>query len=281
MFDFFLIVAFISIHSSSPPHSRILKFADTTQAERIHTHKFQDGRWKIIIEATVVPLRLSNSLDCVMLFQIESLIEAMTNRSPNRVNKIVHRVFSSSQVTNALLRRDKKFSTKVLVFASTIWIIIDKHRVRASICDSLMLTLTILFVWSRDAKFLNAVIIPEEPVLKLTFALRNNINSAFATLHYTASGKDVKKFFFLTFGLLLSSKLCSCCDFFTLLYLPTLLLLYAFCLHECEDLVTSNVVKNKNYRQIWYVKIGSKSRILVGCLISFCGHPFFPGRFVI
>ncbi|CAI9784107.1 unnamed protein product [Fraxinus pennsylvanica] len=71
----------------------------------------------------------------------------------------------------------------------------------------LMLALTVLFVWSRDAKFIEAVFIPEESVLKLASSLRNKINGAFATLSYIASGRNVKKFSFVIFGLYILSIL--------------------------------------------------------------------------
>jgi hypothetical protein len=148
--------------------------------------------------------------------------------------KPVHKVLGGGKPADVFLWRDKKVSAGVLGGATAIWVLFDvlDYHLLSLVCHGLILGLVMLFLWSNVNTFIKKspphipeICIPEEPVLELVSSLRIVINRTFAVLRDIASGKDLKKFLTVIAGLWVSSFVGSCCDFLTLLYTITMLLL--------------------------------------------------------
>nr|AFK38654.1 unknown [Medicago truncatula] len=76
------------------------------------------------------------------------------------------------------------------------------------ICHISILVLALLFLWSNAHTFVHKtpphipiVHLPEEPFLQIASALRIEINRGFSALRDIGTGKDVKKFLIVIFGL--------------------------------------------------------------------------------
>jgi len=66
--------------------------------------------------------------------------------------------------------------------------------------------------------------IPEDLVVNVSRALRNDINRALHLFREIAMGHDLKKFLGVIVGLWILSGVGSCCDFLTLIYIAILML---------------------------------------------------------
>lgn len=131
------------------------------------------------------------------------------------------------------LWRNKKISAGVLGGATALWVLFElvEYHFLTLVCHSLILTLAGFFLWSNASVLINksppripVVRIPEEPVMQVAAALRIEFNRAFVVLRDIASGKDLKKFLCVIFGLWILSILGSSCSFLTLFYIGFVLL---------------------------------------------------------
>ena len=147
--------------------------------------------------------------------------------------KPVHKVLGGGKPADVFLWRNKKISGGVLGGATALWVLFEcvEYHLLTLVCHSLILTLAGLFLWSNASTFINKsppripeVRIPEETVTQIAAALRIEINRAFKVLRDIASGKDLKKFLCVIFGLWILSILGSCCNFLTLVYIGFVLL---------------------------------------------------------
>ncbi|KAI3689814.1 hypothetical protein L2E82_47784 [Cichorium intybus] len=141
--------------------------------------------------------------------------------------KPVHKVFGGGKPADVFLWRDKKVSGGVLGGATVIWFLFEvlEYNLLPLICHALILSLSILFLWSNASSFIKKsqpkipnICIPEEPLMQIVAVARIEINRGFATLHDIASGKDLKKFLLVIAGLWMISIIGSCCNFLTLFY---------------------------------------------------------------
>ncbi|PKU63572.1 Reticulon-like protein B6 [Dendrobium catenatum] len=89
-----------------------------------------------------------------------------------------------------------------------------------------MLFLAALFLWSNAASFLDRnppkfleVILSEELFLTVAQAVRFQINDAYATFRFVASGKDLKTFLMAIGGLWIFSIISNWFSFLTLFYI--------------------------------------------------------------
>ncbi|CAA0838201.1 Reticulon-like protein B2 [Striga hermonthica] len=163
--------------------------------------------------------------------------------------KPVHRVLGGGKPADVFLWRDKKVSAGLFGLATLIWVLFDvlEYHLLSFICYSLILVLTVLFLWSNASSFIHKsrpripeVSIPEKPLLEFASALRTEINRGFAVLRDIASGRDVKKFLSVIAGLWVLSVVGGFTDFLTLLYTITVLLFTVPIFYEkYEDQVDS------------------------------------------
>ncbi|XP_042436995.1 reticulon-like protein B1 [Zingiber officinale] len=77
--------------------------------------------------------------------------------SAGRTEKSVHHVFGGGQAANLILRRDKKISAGILDGATAIWILFEfvGYHLLPLISHGLIISLLMLFLWSKALKFIN------------------------------------------------------------------------------------------------------------------------------
>ncbi|CAI0417032.1 unnamed protein product [Linum tenue] len=161
-----------------------------------------------------------------------SSMKSKINRLFGR-EKPVHKVLGGGKPADVFLWRNKKISGGVLGGATAAWVLFEllEYHLLTLVCHALILALAVLFLWSNASAFINKtppripqVHIPEDPVLQVAAALRNEINCGLATLREIASGRDLKKFLAIIAGLWVLSIVGSCCNFLTLFYIVFVLL---------------------------------------------------------
>lgn len=145
----------------------------------------------------------------------------------------IHQVFGGGKPADVFLWRDKKVSALVLGVATTIWFLFEvlEYGLLPLVCHGLILSLSILFLWSNASTFIKKsppkimeVAVPKEPLMQIVADVRIEINRGFAALHDIASGRDLKKFLLVIAGLWFISIIGSCCNFLTLFYILFVLL---------------------------------------------------------
>ncbi|KNA04919.1 hypothetical protein SOVF_195200 [Spinacia oleracea] len=148
-------------------------------------------------------------------------------------DKPVHKVLGGGKPADVFLWRDKKISAIVLGTVTAVWALFEvfEYHLLTLVCHLLMLTVTVLFLWSNASTFMSKAppkipdaMIPEGPILEFASALRYEINRGLASLREIASGRDLKKFLIVIAGLWIFSILGSCCNFLTLFYICFVLL---------------------------------------------------------
>ncbi|KAH9614723.1 hypothetical protein KSS87_018924 [Heliosperma pusillum] len=145
----------------------------------------------------------------------------------------VHKVLGGGKPADVLLWRDKKISAIVLGSVTAVWMLFEVfgYHLLTLICHLLILTLSVLFLWSNASTFINKsppqfpeVLIPEGPILEIASALSYVINRGLASIREIASGRDLKKFLAVIAGLWVFSIFGSSCNFLTLFYISFVLL---------------------------------------------------------
>ncbi|KAH7677624.1 Reticulon domain-containing protein [Dioscorea alata] len=151
----------------------------------------------------------------------------------------VHAVLGGGKSADIVLWRNKQLSASILAGVTVLWLLFEcmGYHLLAFVSHSLILALAVSFIWSNAAAFLN----------------RYEINEAFATYQYVASGKDLKKFLMVIAGLWIVSVVGSWFSFLTLSYIVFVLLYTLPALYEkYEDQVDTAAEKamvefNKKY----------------------------------
>ncbi|KAK8981600.1 hypothetical protein V6N11_028010 [Hibiscus sabdariffa] len=147
--------------------------------------------------------------------------------------KPLHQVLGAGNSADILLWRNKRVSGGVLGGVTALWFlfeVIDYHLITL-ICHILILSLSILFLWSNASNFINnsppnipKVVIPDKCLLKAASCLTFEINRAADVVRTVATGKDLKTFLGAVAGLWFVSVLGNCFNFLTLVYVVFLLL---------------------------------------------------------
>ncbi|XP_038980388.1 reticulon-like protein B6 isoform X1 [Phoenix dactylifera] len=126
----------------------------------------------------------------------------------------VHTVLGGGTSADIILWRNKQMSGSILSGVTIIWLLFEwmGYHLLTFICHSLIFLLVVSFIWSNAASFVNRsppkfpeVILPEDMFLNIAHAVRYQINEAFSTFRYVASGKDLKQFLMVKFRYLLVS----------------------------------------------------------------------------
>ncbi|KAG1371453.1 reticulon-like protein B1 [Cocos nucifera] len=161
----------------------------------------------------------------------------------------LHTVFGGGKSADIILWRNKHMSGGILAGVTVIWLLFEwmGYHLLTFICHSLIFLLALSFIWSIAASFVNRsppkfpeVILPEDMFLSIAHAVRYQINEAFATFIYVASGKDLKQFVMVIAGLWVVSVIGSWFSFLTLFYIVFLITYMVPALYEkYEDQVDS------------------------------------------
>ncbi|KAK8657235.1 hypothetical protein V6N13_035486 [Hibiscus sabdariffa] len=167
--------------------------------------------------------------------------------------KPLHQVLGAGKSADIFLWRNKRSSASVLGGVTAFWFlfeVLDYHLITLA-CHILILSLSVLFLWSNASNFINnsppaipEVVIQEKCLLKAASCLTTEINRAAIVVRTIATGKDLKAFLGAVAGLWFVSILGSCFNFLTLVYVVFLLLFIVPVLYEkYEDKVDAHAEK--------------------------------------
>ncbi|KAL5203509.1 hypothetical protein ABZP36_014461 [Zizania latifolia] len=155
------------------------------------------------------------------------------SKSKSKIKKLfgrqhpLHHVLGGGRAADLVLWRDKQTSGSILAGVTVVWLLFEGigYHLLTFCCHSLIVFLTVCFVWSNAASFINRgppkfpdVILSEVQCLKIAHILRKEINEAFLTLRNVASGKDLKTYLTSIAALWFISIIGSCFSFLTLSY---------------------------------------------------------------
>ncbi|KAK1397970.1 Reticulon-like protein B2 [Heracleum sosnowskyi] len=182
--------------------------------------------------------------------------------------KPFHSVLGGGKPADVILWRNKQLSASMLAASTVIWLLFEwvGYHVLSFICNSLILSLAALFLWSNLSSFLNKsppvfpeLSLPEDVTMKVALLLRQYINKAFMVLTDVASKKDVKKFLYVILGLYVVSVVGSWFSFLTLVYIISVIVLTIPWLYEKnEDRVDDYAVKAKGKLKRQYDALDDK-----------------------
>eukprot|EP01018_Ginkgo_biloba_P029529 Gb_22667 [translate_table: standard] len=142
--------------------------------------------------------------------------------------KPVHRLLGGGKSADVLLWRNKRISGSVLSGATVIWLLFEwlNYHLLTLICLFLVLSMSILFLWTNAAAFINRsppqiprVALPEDLFVKSAIALRAEINRFLDFLQDVASGRDLKTFLVVSAGLWMLAVIGSWCNLISILYI--------------------------------------------------------------
>ncbi|XP_050219548.1 reticulon-like protein B5 [Mercurialis annua] len=171
------------------------------------------------------------------------LHSARKNRLFGR-QKPLHLVLGGGKSADIILWRNKQSSGCVFGAATVIWLLFEcaAYTLLTFLCHSLILSFSLLFLWSNLASFLNMsppefpkITVPEELLVTVLLWVRGEINRAFTTFRDVASGKDLKKFLLVISFLWIISVVSSWCNFLTLFYLVFLMMLTVPIMYEKNE----------------------------------------------
>ncbi|XVF12584.1 hypothetical protein REPUB_Repub08aG0131600 [Reevesia pubescens] len=186
--------------------------------------------------------------------------------------KPLHQVLGAGKRADVLLWRNKRNSGSLLGGATALWVLFEmlEYHLISLLCHILMLSLAILFLWSKASNFINKsppnipeVVIPEKCVLEVASALTIEINRALNVVRDIASGKDLKTFLNVIAGLWILSVVGNWFNFLTLFYIVFVLLHTVPVFYEkYEDKVDSlsekAIIETKKQYAVFDVKVLSK-----------------------
>ncbi|KAF6988053.1 hypothetical protein CFC21_005639 [Triticum aestivum] len=139
----------------------------------------------------------------------------------------LHNVLGGGKAADLVMWRDKQKSGSILGGVTVIWLLFEGigYHLLTFLCHLLIVFLTVSFVWSNAASFINRsppkfpeVILSETQCLVIAHVLRKEINEAFITLQSVASGKDLKTYLKSIGVLWFISIIGGCFSFLTLSY---------------------------------------------------------------
>ncbi|KAL2597823.1 hypothetical protein AAZV13_11G186300 [Glycine max] len=123
-------------------------------------------------------------------------------------------ILGSGLIADIILWRNRKISASVLVGVTFIWLFFKRMdcTLISFICDSLILLLAMLFLWSHLTSFidtspppeLSAFILPKGLLVSTAISVTRILNHLLITFGIVASGQDLKKFLLVLFSILLS-----------------------------------------------------------------------------
>ncbi|MED6118712.1 hypothetical protein PIB30_005184 [Stylosanthes scabra] len=211
-------------------------------------------------------------------FEHYVLLSAARRRLFGR-KRSLHAILGSGKVANVILWRKKSVSTSVIVGVTLIWFFYVRmdYTFLSFTCDSLILLLAILFLWSHLSSFINISpprlsSLPEGFVLDIVFSITNILNQLLITFGLLASGHDLKTFLLVTVTLGSISIIDSFLSASTLFYIGTVILLTVPAAYErTEDIVDILIHKallelNNRYAELMKKYFGYSQQLQEGCI---------------
>ncbi|KAL6865103.1 hypothetical protein ACP4OV_016254 [Aristida adscensionis] len=188
----------------------------------------------------------------------------------------LHRVLGGGNAADLVLWRNKQTSGSILAGVTVVWLLFEGigYHLITFLCHVLILFLTVHFVWSNAASFINRsppkfpeVILSEVQCLKFAHMARKEINEAFYTLRNAASGKDLKTYLTSVGVLWFISIIGSCFSLLTLIYTIfvmayTLPMLYEKYEDQVDDVGEKALVEIKKQYAVLDAKLLSKIPML-------------------
>ncbi|KAK8552647.1 hypothetical protein V6N13_121031 [Hibiscus sabdariffa] len=144
----------------------------------------------------------------------------------------LHQFLGGGKVADVLLWKRRNVSSGVIVAATVAWIIFEKSGLPLlPIClDVLLILIVVLFIHGNYAAYRNRQLeklpeleLSEEMVNIVAASFRVQINYVLLMAHDMTIGQDFQLFFKAVIFLWLLSAIGSCCSFFTLAYVGTVL----------------------------------------------------------
>ncbi|XP_057431135.1 reticulon-like protein B5 [Lotus japonicus] len=142
-------------------------------------------------------------------FEKYFVFSSAKNRFFGRTRSL-HIVLGSGKIADIILWRDKRNSTSVLTGVTLLWILFKSmdYTLLSFICDSLILLLAMLFLWTHLTTFidipppkLSAFILPHGLLVDIAHSMTSGLNKLLIIFGVLASGRDFKKFLLVTLTL--------------------------------------------------------------------------------
>ncbi|KAK7305575.1 hypothetical protein VNO77_43481 [Canavalia gladiata] len=148
----------------------------------------------------------------------------------------------SGKIADIMLWRNKRTSASILIGVTFIWLLFKRmdYTLLSFICDSLLLLLAMLFLWSLLTSFIkrlpklesSAFILSEGLLVNIVISVAHELNKLLMTFGVLASGQDLKKFLLVIVILGAVSVLGSCFTAANLIYIVCVILLIVPALYE-------------------------------------------------
>ncbi|CAN6468385.1 unnamed protein product [Victoria cruziana] len=140
----------------------------------------------------------------------------------------IHAFLGGGKRADILLWRNKYTTASMLAGVTVIWFLFERigYQLLVLVCNSLMLSLASLFVWSNMFSLIRKSP-PRYPVIHFEEDLfvrggvnvTRQINQSITYFLEVATGRNIKKFLMVAVGLWFLAVIGSWCSFFTLLYI--------------------------------------------------------------
>ncbi|XP_020203671.1 reticulon-like protein B5 [Cajanus cajan] len=148
----------------------------------------------------------------------------------------------SGLIADIILWRNNKISGSILAGVTFIWMFFKRmdYTLISFICDSLILLLAMLFLWSHLTSFikippppeLSAFILPKGLLVNIAISVTRKLNQLLIAFGVLASGRDMKKFLMVTVTLGAVSVLDCWFTAATLIYIVFVILLIVPSVYE-------------------------------------------------
>ncbi|CAK8566144.1 unnamed protein product [Lathyrus sativus] len=153
----------------------------------------------------------------------------------------LHVVLGSGIVADIILWRNKRITASILAGVTVIWFVFKRmeYTLLSFICDSLIILLAILFLWTHLTSFidisppkLSALTLPEGSLVNTAISMTRKLNRQLVTFGLLASGRDFKKFLWVTWTLGVVSILGNLFAASTIFYIATVTLMTLPAIYE-------------------------------------------------
>ncbi|KAJ4719264.1 Reticulon-like protein [Melia azedarach] len=166
--------------------------------------------------------------------------------------KPIHHVLGGGKSADIILWKNKNISAGIFAGGTVIWLLFEciGYHLITFISHSIILTLSVLFLWSNLAAFNDMsppqfpeIKIPQDLFVKVAMWLRNQFNWAAQAFRDVVSKQDLKKFLSATFVLWVISVVGSWFTLLTLLYLVFVMFLTLPMLYEKHEDHVDNIAE--------------------------------------
>ncbi|XP_027335598.1 reticulon-like protein B5 [Abrus precatorius] len=195
----------------------------------------------------------------------------------------LHVALGSGKSADIILWKNKKTSASILVGVTFIWFLFKRldYTLLSFICDSLILLLAMLFLWTHLTSFikilpppeLSAFILPEGSFVDTAISITRELNQLLIIFGVLASGRHLKKFILVTVTLGSVSVLGIWFSATTLFYIVFVVLLTVPAVYEkhgdvVEIIVEKTLIELKSLYASLMKKFFGKSQHFQDCILQ-------------